>query len=105
MYGLSGFGVKIFTETILFPVDRNVCVCVCEPHSHSYASASYQGLLCLIELGSCFSFFSEMQQRVILLPSNKTSTVKLALRLSKLFSNEKKNTRLIGKIQKQDNDM
>lgn len=97
--------LKYSLRLFLFPLDRNVCACVCEPHSHSYASASYQGLLCLIELGSCFSFISEMQQRVILLPSNKTLTVKLALRLSKLFSNEKKNTRLIGKIQKQDNDM
>lgn len=42
------------------------------PHSHSYASASYQGLLCLIELRSCFPFISQTQWRVILLLPNKT---------------------------------
>lgn len=68
---------RIFTNHVfLFPGETCVCVCVRAPklwvpHSHSYASASYQGLLCLIELRSCFPFISQMQWRVILHLPNK----------------------------------
>lgn len=65
------------------------------PHSHSYASASYQGLLCLIELRSCFPFISQMQWRVILLLPNKT--YKTGYTAFKTSTNKKK-ARLIGQL-------
>lgn len=85
-----------------------VCVCVRAPklwvpHSHSYASASYQGLLCLIELRSCFPFISQMQWRVILLLTNKTYKTGYTILLSKLLLTKKSEAHWA--ITKQDNEI
>lgn len=63
------------------------CVFACASVPHSYASASYQRPLCLIEPRSRFPFISEMQRRATLLPSDKTSALRLALPLFKTSRN------------------
>lgn len=100
---------RIFTNHVfLFPGETCVCVCVRAPklwvpHSHSYASASYQGLLCLIELRSCFPFISQMQWRVILLLPNKTYKTGYTILLSKLLLTKKSEAHWA--ITKQDNEI
>ena len=74
------FYIRIFTKIwFCFHGERFLCVTVCAcacacvlrvPFSHSYASASYQGLLCLIELRSRFPFISQMRRKVFLLLPN-----------------------------------